>query len=75
MSGRVNKQPYGDVARKWRDLADRRRAHFAELYRSGRWRHYYTEEEFLIRMREVVKAAETWAQLATHPGEHRIAAE
>lgn len=75
MLGRVNSQPYGDVARKWCDLAERRRAHFVELYRSGRWKHYYTEEQFLVRMREVIHAADTWAQLARHPGEHSIAAE
>ena len=34
-------------AQKWRDLAERRRAHFIDLYRSGRWKHYYTNEEFL----------------------------
>ena len=75
MSGRVNIQPYGDVAQKWRDLAERRRAHFVDLYRSGRWKHYYTEEQFLLRMREVIRAADTWAQLARRPGEHSIAAE
>jgi uncharacterized repeat protein (TIGR03809 family) len=75
MSERVNSQPYGDVARKWRDLAERRRAHFVELYRSGRWKHYYTEEQFLQRMREVISAADAWAQLARRPGEHSIAAE
>jgi uncharacterized repeat protein (TIGR03809 family) len=61
--------PYGAVAQKWRDLAERRRAHFVELYRSGRWRHYYTEEQFLVRMREVIYAAEAWAQLAKPPSE------
>ena len=68
------KAPYGDVAQKWRELAERRRAHFVDLYRSGRWRHYYTEEQFLVRMREVVQAAEAWAHLALSE-EHRIAAE
>jgi uncharacterized repeat protein (TIGR03809 family) len=52
------------LAQKWRDLADRRREHFVELYRSGRWRRYYTEEQFLAQMREVVRAAEAWALLA-----------
>jgi uncharacterized repeat protein (TIGR03809 family) len=75
MSERVNSKPYGDVAQKWRELAERRRAHFVELYRSGRWKHYYTEEQFLERMREVIYAADTWAQLAQRPGKHSIAAE
>ncbi|MPZ56974.1 MAG: TIGR03809 family protein [Rhizobiales bacterium] len=75
MSARVKSQPYGDVAKKWRDLAERRCAHFVELYRSGRWTHYYTEEQFLARMREVIHAADTWAQIAREPDEHGIAAE
>ena len=41
---------------KWRDLAERRRAHFVELYHSGRWKHYYSEERFLQRMREAIRA-------------------
>jgi uncharacterized repeat protein (TIGR03809 family) len=75
MSEQVNSQPYGAVARKWRELAERRRAHFVEMYRSGRWKHYYTEEQFLLRMREVISAADTWAQLSRRPGEHTVAAE
>src|SRR5205807_9859497 len=27
-----------EVAQKWRALAERRRAHFVELYHSGRWK-------------------------------------
>jgi len=60
-------KPYAPVAQKWRDLAERRRMHFAELQRTGRWKHYYTEEQFLERMREVVKAADAWTRLAMRP--------
>ena len=52
------------VAHKWRRLAERRRAHFVELYYSGRWKHYYTEERFLLSMREAIRAAERWAMIA-----------
>ncbi len=56
---------FNDIAGRWHDLADRRLAHFAELYRSGRWRHYYrSEEQFAERMLEVIKAAKVWALLA-----------
>jgi uncharacterized repeat protein (TIGR03809 family) len=75
MSERVRAQPYGDVAQKWRELAERRRAHFVELYHSGRWRHYYTEQQFLARLREVVQAADAWARLARRPGKQVVAAE
>lgn len=59
---------YEQLAKKWRDLAERRREHFVDLYQSGRWRHYYTEEQFIAQMREVVRAAETWGRLAAPDG-------
>jgi len=62
--------PFDTIARKWCVLAHRRLEYFIELYRSGRWRHYYTEESFALRMRDVIKAAQRWAELApAHPGD------
>jgi uncharacterized repeat protein (TIGR03809 family) len=73
MSGRQPARLYGELAQQWRELAERRRAHFVDLYQSGRWKHYYTEEQFLAEMREAVHVAETWARIApldkTSPGE------
>ncbi len=57
-----------EIMQKWRALAEQRRAHFAELYDSGRWKHYYTEEELLARTREAVRLSEAWDQLSTPPG-------
>ncbi len=56
-----------DVAQKWRALAERRRAHFVELYHTGRWKRYYSEEQFLLKMREAIKATDRWAQIAPTP--------
>jgi uncharacterized repeat protein (TIGR03809 family) len=67
MSQREPARSLDAVAQKWRDLAERRRAHFVELYHSGRWKHYYTEERFLHRMREAIRAADTWAMIAPKP--------
>lgn len=53
------------IAQRWRDLAERRRSHFIELYQSGRWKHYYSEADFVLRMREVCQAAEQWEKLAS----------
>jgi uncharacterized repeat protein (TIGR03809 family) len=53
------------VAQRWRDLADRRRSYFIELYESGRWKLYYSEADFVVRLREVVQAAEKWEKLAS----------
>ncbi len=65
----------GEISRKWRDLADRRLAYFTELYRSGRWKHYYTQEDFVARMRDVVKAAKVWSDLADRSLADQILAE
>jgi uncharacterized repeat protein (TIGR03809 family) len=63
-----------EISRKWRDLADRRLAYFTELYRSGRWKHYYTEDDFVVRMRDVVKAAKVWSNLADRTAAEQILA-
>jgi len=52
------------AARKWRVLADRRRAYFVELYHSGRWKRYYGEEQFVLRLREAIRVSERWAEIA-----------
>jgi len=52
-----------ESVRKWHSLAERRRRHFVELYRSERWKRYYTEEEFRAHMSEVVANVEMWEQV------------
>lgn len=75
MSLRHNWRPYEQVARKWCDLAERRRAHYADLDRSGRWKRYYTEEEFLRCMREAMRDADRWAEIVGPSPATRQAAE
>jgi uncharacterized repeat protein (TIGR03809 family) len=59
--------PFDDLSRRWHVLAERRLAAFTEMYRSGRWRRYYrTEQQFAVRMLEVIQAAKIWAELAGH---------
>ena len=55
------------IALKWHDLAQRRLDYYTELYRSGRWRHYYTQERFAVRMLDVINAARKWRRLAGLP--------
>jgi hypothetical protein len=64
-----------EAAQKWRALAERRRADFVEFYRSGRWKRYYTEEQFLHRMREAIRASERWAKIAPLPARTGLAGE
>jgi uncharacterized repeat protein (TIGR03809 family) len=58
---------FAQTAQKWRDLVDQRCAHFIELHKSGRWKHYYDEAQFLLLMREAVDLAETWSRIAPRP--------
>lgn len=67
MQARSTAFPSDQIARRWRDLADRRRSYFIELYESGRWKHYYNEADFVLRLREVFQAAEQWEKLAAAP--------
>jgi uncharacterized repeat protein (TIGR03809 family) len=67
MQTRTTALPPDQVAQRWRDLADRRRLYFIELYESGRWKLYYTEADFMLRLREVFQAAEKWEKLASTP--------
>ncbi|MCZ7658927.1 MAG: TIGR03809 family protein [Xanthobacteraceae bacterium] len=57
-----------ETMRKWHALAERRRDHFVELQRSGRWRKYYKEEAFLGQMQSAMSAPDAWAELAERAG-------
>jgi hypothetical protein len=50
---------------KLHNLAERRRAHFIDLYESGRWKHYYSETEFSGLMRDVARLADDWRRIST----------
>jgi hypothetical protein len=56
------------VTRRWLDLAERRLVYHEELYRSGRWRHYFpTEAHFARRMLDVIKATKALQRLVRAP--------
>jgi len=57
-----------EIARKWHDLAERRLAYYDELYRSGRWKHYFqSREQFAARMLDVIAVAKAFRSLAGLP--------
>lgn len=56
---------FNALSRQWHALAERRLAYYTELYRSGRWTHYYADRErFAARMLDVIRAARIWRDLA-----------
>ena len=63
MSARQQPGRYDSIARKWLDLAERRKAHFIDMYDSGRWKHYYSEAEMVAEMRAAVIACDDWAKI------------
>ena len=63
MTDRPSFHEFGKIAERWLDLAERRRGHFAELYRSGRWRLYYEEDAFRAHVREVARICDRWASI------------
>jgi uncharacterized repeat protein (TIGR03809 family) len=64
---------FDEAAQKWRAFALRRHAYFIELYHSGRWRHYYSEEQFLDCMRDAMQLSERWIEIAPHPADEVFA--
>ena len=54
-------------ARKWHALAKRRRNHLKELYDSGGWKRYFTEETLRVQMREAVREVEHWGAMLDEP--------
>jgi hypothetical protein len=66
---------FAQTAQKWRDIVNRRCAHFIELHQTGRWTLYYSEAQFLLLMREAVDLAERWAVIAPRPDDSSASAE
>ena len=51
------------LARKWHALAERRRKHLAELYQSGSWKRYFTEETLRSQMHEATREVDRWSAM------------
>lgn len=55
---------YQRVLERWRALAERRLEHITLLYETGRWRRYFSEEQFIAVIRETRAAVEAWRKIA-----------
>lgn len=58
-------RPFEEIALRWSNLADRRMSYYTDLFLSGRWQRYFTEQELLDRLLDVKKAAIQWDDLAS----------
>jgi hypothetical protein len=52
-----------EVVGRWCNLAERRLKYLTELFDTGRWRRFHSEEAFLENIREAKTAVETWRDL------------
>jgi hypothetical protein len=64
--------PYDSIAGRWLALIERRQQNFIELSNTGRWRHYYTQAQFIDEMRKVLHLRDQWARLAGLPASEQI---
>jgi len=52
-----------EIVARWCNLAEQRLEHLTELFESGRWRRYHSEQAFLENIREARAAVDTWRGL------------
>ena len=52
-----------DIVARWCNLAEQRLDHLTELFETGRWRRYHSEQAFLENIREARAAVEIWRDL------------
>ena len=52
-----------DTVARWCNLAERRLEHLTDMFETGRWRRFHTEQAFLENIREAKQAVETWRDL------------
>ena len=57
------------LARKWHALAERQRAYYVDLYRTDRWRRYYSDEAFRAQMKAAIQNVEVWDKVLAEMGE------
>lgn len=52
-----------EIVARWCHLAEQRLKYLTELFDSGRWRRFHSEDAFLENIREAKTAVETWRDL------------
>jgi len=52
-----------EIVARWCNLAEQRLEHLNELFETGRWRRYHSEQAFLENIQEARAAVEIWRNL------------
>ena len=54
-----------DIVSRWCNLAEQRLDYLTELFETGRWRRFHSEQAFLENIQEAKAAVELWRSLET----------
>ena len=57
-------RPLDSILQRGRDLAHQRLAYYSDLSRTGRWKLFFSEREFVERLRDVIAVTNAWNELA-----------
>jgi uncharacterized repeat protein (TIGR03809 family) len=52
-----------EIVARWCNLAEKRLEYLTELFDTGRWRRFHSEEAFLENIREARSAVDAWSEL------------
>src|ERR1700743_1674051 len=52
-----------EIIARWCSLAERRLEYLTNLYETGRWRRYHSEQAFLENIQEAKAAVQSWRDL------------
>ena len=54
-----------DIVARWCALAEQRLEYLSELFETGRWRRFHSEQAFLENIEEAKAAVKTWRELSS----------
>ena len=63
MSSQLDVAKGREIVARWCNLAEKRLEYLTELFDTGRWRRFHSEQAFLENIREAKNAVETWREL------------
>lgn len=64
MTHQLNVAGGREVLARWCNLAEQRLEYLTDLFETGRWRRYHSEQAFLENIQEAKAAVETWRSLS-----------
>jgi hypothetical protein len=57
-----------ELVARWCNLAEKRLEYLTELFDTGRWRRFHSEEAFIENIREAKGAVDAWRELLSREG-------